>query len=85
MRSANPRMIPPRGVPVPQSRAVHTPASTPVISGASAVFRGSRPASLPTATTRDRGRLSLIATIRQEVRGVRRSSALGEAPKTRSS
>jgi hypothetical protein len=67
MRSAKPRMIPARGVPVPQSRAVHTPASTPAISGASAVFRGFRPASLPTATTRDRGRLSLIATIRQEV------------------
>ena len=54
-------------------------------SGASAVFRGFRPASLPTATTRDRGRLSLIATIRQEVLGVPRSSALDVAPKTRSS
>jgi hypothetical protein len=38
--------------------------------GASVVFRGFRPASLPTATTRDRGRLSLIATKRQEVLGV---------------
>jgi hypothetical protein len=34
------------------------------------MFRGFRPASLPTATTRDRGRLSLIAAIRQEVLGV---------------
>ena len=42
MRSANPRMIPARGVPVPQSRAVNAPASTPAISGASAVFRGFR-------------------------------------------
>jgi hypothetical protein len=40
------------------------------MSGASAVFRGFRPAPLPTATTRDRGRLSLIAAIRQEVLGV---------------
>jgi len=55
------------------------------ISGASAVFRGIRPAPLPTATTRDRGRLSLIATIRREVPGVPRSSALDVAPKTRSS
>src|SRR5262249_31718063 len=46
------------------------PASTAAISSASAVFQGFRPASLPTATTRDRGRLSLIATIRQEVLGV---------------
>jgi hypothetical protein len=36
-------------------------------SGNSAVFLGFRPASLSTATTRDRGRLSLIATICQEV------------------
>ena len=36
------------------------------------MFRGFRPASLPTATTRHRGRLSLIATIRQEGLGVSR-------------
>jgi hypothetical protein len=56
--------------PVPQPRAEHTPASTAALSGASAVFQGFRPVSLPTAMTRDRGRLSLIATIRQEVLGV---------------
>jgi hypothetical protein len=78
-------MIPVRGAPVPQSRAVHTQASTRAISATSALFRGFRPASLPTATTRDRGRLALIATIRQEVLGVPRSSALDVAPKTRSS
>jgi hypothetical protein len=65
--SENPHLIPVRGAPVPQSRAVHTPVSTTAISGASAVFRGFRPASLPTATTRDRGRLSLIETVRQQV------------------
>jgi len=63
-------MMPARGAPVSQSRAVHTPANTPVISRASALFQGFRPASLPTATTGDRGRLSLIATILQEVLGV---------------
>jgi hypothetical protein len=63
----NPHTIPMRGAPVPQLRAGHAPASTAAISGASAVFRGFRPASLPTATTRDRGRLGLIATIPQEV------------------
>jgi hypothetical protein len=61
-----------------QSRAVHTPASTAALSGASAVFRGSRPASLPTATTRHRGRLSLIATIRQEVLGVSGDPDVGQ-------
>jgi hypothetical protein len=70
MRSANPHMISARGAPVLQSRAVHTPASTPAISGASAVLQGFRPASLPTATPRDRGRLSLIARISEEVLGV---------------
>src|SRR4051794_38813705 len=65
-RSVNPHTIPVRGAPVPQFRAVHTPASTAVLSGASAVFQVFRPAALPTATTRDRGRLSLLATIRQE-------------------
>src|SRR5262245_56018849 len=64
-------MIPVRGAPVPQCRAVDTPASTAANSGASAASRGFRPTSLPIATTRDRGRLSLIATIRQEVLGVR--------------
>jgi hypothetical protein len=71
-------MIPVRGAPVPQSRAVHTPASTAAISGASAVFRGFRPASLPTATTRDRGHLSLIAAIRQEVLGVSGDPDVGQ-------
>src|SRR5262249_57806276 len=55
------------GAPVPQARAVHTRASATATSGDSAAFRDFRPASLPTATTRDRGRLSLIATMRQEV------------------
>jgi hypothetical protein len=31
------------------------------------MFRGVRAAALPTATTRDRGRLGLIAAIRQKV------------------
>jgi hypothetical protein len=61
--SVNPHTIAVRGAPVPQPRAVRTVA----ISGASAVFRGSRTASFPTATTRDRGRLSLIETVRQQV------------------
>jgi hypothetical protein len=60
-------MIRLRGVPVPSSRAVRTLAGAPAISGASAVSRGFRPAWLLTATTRDRGRLRFIATIRQEV------------------
>ena len=76
--SVNPHTIPVRGAPVPQPRAVHTPASTAAISGASAVFRGFRPASLPTATTRDRRRLRLIATVRQEVLGVRRDPHVGQ-------
>ncbi len=76
--SVNPHTIPVRGAPVPQSRAVHTPASTAAISGASAVFRGFRPASLPTATTRDRGRLRLIAAIRQEVLGVSGDPNVGQ-------
>src|SRR5262249_40849753 len=46
---------PRRGDPVPRLRTS---------------FLGFRPASLPTATTCDRGRFSLIATIRQEVLGV---------------
>jgi hypothetical protein len=61
--SVNPHTIVVRGAPVPQPRAVRTAA----ISGASAVFRGSRPASFPTETTRDPGRLSLIETVRQQV------------------
>ena len=65
--SVIPHTIPVRGAPVPLPRAGHTPASTAAISGASAVFRGSRPASLPTARTCDRGRLSLIETVRQQV------------------
>jgi hypothetical protein len=48
--SVNPHRIPVSGAPVPQSRVVHTSASTAAISGASAVFRGFRPASHPTAT-----------------------------------
>jgi hypothetical protein len=76
--SGNPHMNPLRGAPVPQSRAVHTPASTAAISAASAVFRGFRPTSLPTATTRDRGRLSLIAAIRQEVLGVSGDPDVGQ-------
>ena len=68
--SVNPHTLPVRGAPVAQPRAAQTPASTAAISGASAVFRGFRPASLPTATTRDRGRLGLIATKGQEVLGV---------------
>ena len=69
--SVIPHTIPVRGAPVPQPRPGHTPASTAAISGASAVFRGFRPASLPTAATRDRRRLSLLATMRQEVLGMR--------------
>lgn len=76
--SVNPHVIPVRGAPVPQPWAVPTPASTAAISGASAVFRGFGPASLPTATTRDRGRLSLIATIRQEVLGVSGDPDVGQ-------
>ena len=76
--SVIPHTIPVRGAPVPQPRAVHTPASTAAISGASAVFRGFRPASLPTATTRDRRRLSLIATMRQEVLGVSGDPDVGQ-------
>ena len=68
--SANSHRIPVRGAPAPQPRAGHPPASTAATSGDSAAFRDFRPAPLPTATTRDRGRLSLIATIRQEVLGV---------------
>jgi hypothetical protein len=70
MRSTNAHVIPARGAPVPQSRAVHTSDDTWAISGASAVSRGFRQASLPTAAMRDRDRLSLFATIRQEVLGV---------------
>jgi hypothetical protein len=70
-------MIPVRGAPVPLSWAVHIPAGTAAISRASAVFRGFRPASLPTATTRDRGRLSLIASIGQEVLGVSGDPSVG--------
>jgi hypothetical protein len=69
--SVIPHTIPVRGAPVPLPRAGHTPASTAAISGASAVSRGFRPASLPTAATRDRRRLSLLATMRQEVLGMR--------------
>src|SRR5262249_56509239 len=68
--SVNPHVIPARRAPVPPSRVLPDQASAAAISGASAAFRGFRPASLPTATTRDRSRLSLIATIRQEVLGV---------------
>ena len=42
------------------------------------MFRGIRPASLPTATTRHRGRLSLIATIGQEVLGVSGDPDVGQ-------
>jgi hypothetical protein len=42
------------------------------------VFRGFGPSSLPTATTLDRGRLSLIATIRQEVLGVSGDPDVGQ-------
>jgi hypothetical protein len=76
--SVNPHTIPVRGAPVPQARAGHTPASTAAISGTSAVFRGVSPASLPTATTRDRSRLSLIAAIRQEVLGVSGDPDVGQ-------
>jgi hypothetical protein len=65
--SRNPHVIPMRKAPVPQSRARHIPASTAAISGASAVFRGFRPASLATATTRDLGHLSLVETVSQQV------------------
>jgi hypothetical protein len=76
--SVNPHMIPARGAPVPQSRAVHPPASTAAVSGASDVLRDFRPAALPTATTRDRGHLTLIATIRQEVIGVSGDPEVGQ-------
>jgi hypothetical protein len=39
---------------------------------------GESPASLPTAPTRDRGRLSLNATIRQEVLGVSGDPDVGQ-------
>jgi hypothetical protein len=42
------------------------------------VFRGFGPASLPTATTRERGRLSLIASIGQEVLGVSGDPSVGQ-------
>jgi hypothetical protein len=67
-------MIPARGAPIRQFRAVHTEA----ISWASALFRGFRPASLPTATTRDRGRPSIIPTIRQEVLAVSGDPDVGQ-------
>ena len=64
--------------PVPRSGAVRTPTSTEAIAGASAVFRGFGPASLPTATTRDRGRLSLIASIGLEALGVNGDPDVGQ-------
>jgi hypothetical protein len=64
--SVDPHLILVRSAPVPQSRAVHTRASTAATSGDSAAFRDFCPASLPTAMTRDRGRLSLVATMRQQ-------------------
>jgi hypothetical protein len=76
--SVNPHVIPARGAPVPKSRAVHTPDGTAAISGTPAVLRGFRPASRPTATTRDRGRLSLLATVRQEVLGVSGDPDVGQ-------
>ena len=76
--SVNPHSNPVRRAPVPQPRAVPAPARTSAISGASAVFRGFRPASLPTATTRDRRRLSLLATIGQEVLGVSGDPDVGQ-------
>jgi hypothetical protein len=42
------------------------------------VFRGFRAASLPTATTRHCGRLSLIAAIGQEVLGVSSDPEVGQ-------
>jgi hypothetical protein len=42
------------------------------------VFRDFRSAALPTATTRDRGRLGLIATICQEVLGVSGDPDVGQ-------
>jgi hypothetical protein len=74
----NPHTIPLRGTPVPQSQAVHTPSSTAAISGASAVFLDFRPASLPTATSRIRSRLGLIATVLEDVLQVRRDPHVGQ-------
>jgi hypothetical protein len=76
--SVNPHTIPVRGAPVSQPWAGHTAASTAAISGASAVFRGFRPASLPTATSRIRSRLGLIATVLEDVLRVRRDPHIGQ-------
>jgi hypothetical protein len=72
-------MISPRGGLVPKSRVVHAPTSAVTVSGASAVLRDFRPAALPAATTRRRGRLSLIATIGQEVLGVSGDQTSGKS------
>ena len=66
-----------RNVDSLQSRAVHTPGSTAALSGASAVFRGFRPAEGAT-TARARGDLSLIPTVRQQVLRVRRDPDVGQ-------
>jgi hypothetical protein len=42
------------------------------------MFRGLRPAALPTATTRDRGRLRLIAAILQKVLGMGSDPNVGQ-------
>jgi hypothetical protein len=59
------------------------PSQHQAISGASAVFRGFRPAALPTATTRDRSRLGLIAAILQEVLGVSGDPDVGQQRRVR--
>jgi hypothetical protein len=45
-------MIPARGAPFHQLRVVRTRAGGPSVSGASAMFRGFRPAALTTVTAR---------------------------------
>jgi hypothetical protein len=69
----------PKGVPrmvSPENRSVRA-------SGTQARFRDVRTAEGPASSSRTRGRLGLIATIRQEMLGVPRASALDVAPKTR--
>jgi hypothetical protein len=74
MRSANARTISARGALIPQSRAVHIPASSPAISGG---VPGLSPGVAPKATTRDRDCLSFIAAILREVLAVSSDPDIG--------
>ncbi len=73
-----PHVILARGAPFPQLRVMRARAGVPTVSGASALLRDFRPAALPTPTARRRGRLGLIATVRQEVFGVSRDPDVGQ-------